>query len=98
MGALATLLIILSIVIYYIAYSCFNHLGLLSSSNPAHRATAGLNPAILTEFPSLPITDIPNFNKDLMECAVCLSLFDKDETLRLLPCEHLFHFFVLTVG
>ncbi|CAO2836640.1 unnamed protein product [Amaranthus hypochondriacus] len=93
MGALAILLIILSIVIYYIAYSCFNHLGLIPNSNPIHRASTGLDPAILTQFPILSITDIPNFDykKDLMECTVCLGSFEKDETLRLLPCEHIFH-------
>ncbi|KAG2579400.1 hypothetical protein PVAP13_6NG277900 [Panicum virgatum] len=48
------------------------------------RRARGLDRAVLESFPTMAYADL--------ECAVCLSEFDDDETLRLLPrCAHAFH-------
>lgn len=57
-----------------------------SSSFPS----TGLDPTVLETFP------VFNYHHDqvmgLMECSVCLSQFEEDDLLRLLPqCKHVFH-------
>ncbi|XP_038976994.1 E3 ubiquitin-protein ligase ATL31-like [Phoenix dactylifera] len=54
----------------------------------------GLDPAVLETFPTLVYSEVKGLRigKEAPECAVCLSEFEDDETLRLLPkCSHVFH-------
>uniref|UniRef100_A0A0E0GNE3 RING-type E3 ubiquitin transferase n=1 Tax=Oryza nivara TaxID=4536 RepID=A0A0E0GNE3_ORYNI len=58
------------------------------------RRVRGLDPAVLGAFPTMAYADVKahKAGKGALECAVCLSEFDDDETLRLLPrCSHAFH-------
>lgn len=57
-------------------------------------ARRGLDPEVLETFPTLAYSEVKNLKigKGSLECAVCLSEFEEDETLRLLPkCSHAFH-------
>ncbi|WOL19966.1 E3 ubiquitin-protein ligase [Canna indica] len=54
----------------------------------------GLNPEVLETFPTLVYAEVKelNLSKGALECAVCLSEFEDDDALRLLPpCSHAFH-------
>ncbi|XP_066394478.1 E3 ubiquitin-protein ligase ATL6-like [Miscanthus floridulus] len=74
-----------------------------SANNPAapngaaarsRRQQRGLDAAVLESFPTMAYADVKahKAGKGALECAVCLSEFDDDETLRLLPkCSHVFH-------
>ncbi|KAJ8436817.1 hypothetical protein Cgig2_032045 [Carnegiea gigantea] len=58
--------------------------------------TRGLDPHVLRTFPVFTYSELvahrPDVEKRPLECAVCLSVFEEDETLRLLPkCDHVFH-------
>lgn len=58
------------------------------------RRMRGLDPAVLEAFPTMAYADVKahKAGKGTLECAVCLSEFDDDEALRLLPkCSHAFH-------
>nr|ACN37076.1 unknown [Zea mays] len=58
------------------------------------RRQRGLDEAVLESFPTMAYADVKahKAGKGALECAVCLSEFDDDETLRLLPkCSHVFH-------
>ncbi|KAL6655411.1 hypothetical protein ACP70R_006237 [Stipagrostis hirtigluma subsp. patula] len=58
------------------------------------RRQRGLDQAVLETFPTMAYADVKEHRavKGALECAVCLSEFDDDETLRLLPkCSHVFH-------
>ncbi|KDP29738.1 hypothetical protein JCGZ_18673 [Jatropha curcas] len=57
-----------------------------------HRA--GLDPSVIEKFPVFVYSEVKNIKigRETLECAVCLSEFEDDETLRLLPkCNHVFH-------
>lgn len=54
----------------------------------------GIDPQVLDSFPILVYSTINDLKirKGALECAVCLSEFKENETLRLLPkCNHVFH-------
>ncbi|XP_072977350.1 E3 ubiquitin-protein ligase ATL31-like [Typha angustifolia] len=58
------------------------------------RRQRGLDPAVLETFPTMEYSKAKELKigKGALECAVCLSEFEDDETLRLLPkCSHVFH-------
>ncbi|KAM3275895.1 hypothetical protein ACQJBY_044342 [Aegilops geniculata] len=60
----------------------------------SRRQQRGLDPAVLETFPTMAYADVKEHKavKGALECAVCISEFDDDETLRLLPkCSHVFH-------
>uniref|UniRef100_A0A0D9XEN0 RING-type E3 ubiquitin transferase n=1 Tax=Leersia perrieri TaxID=77586 RepID=A0A0D9XEN0_9ORYZ len=70
------------------------------STNPLPQSAArsrrqrGLDPSVLATFPTMAYADVKAHKsvKGALECAVCISEFDDDETLRLLPkCSHVFH-------
>ncbi|XP_040382952.1 E3 ubiquitin-protein ligase ATL6-like [Oryza brachyantha] len=65
-----------------------------ASAAARSRGVRGLDPAVLAAFPTMAYADVKahKAGKGALECAVCLSEFDDDETLRLLPrCSHAFH-------
>ncbi|XVF15262.1 hypothetical protein REPUB_Repub09cG0135900 [Reevesia pubescens] len=54
----------------------------------------GLDPAVIESFPVFIYSYVKDLKigKGALECAVCLSEFEDDETLRLIPkCSHVFH-------
>lgn len=58
------------------------------------RRQRGLDDEVLSSFPTLVYSEVKEhkIGKGALECAVCLSEFEDDETLRLLPkCDHVFH-------
>ncbi|KAL4196425.1 hypothetical protein AMTRI_Chr04g246150 [Amborella trichopoda] len=58
------------------------------------RRSRGLDPAIIETFPTLVYSVVKGLKigKGTLECAVCLSEFEDDESLRLIPnCSHVFH-------
>uniref|UniRef100_A0ACD5XTF2 Uncharacterized protein n=1 Tax=Avena sativa TaxID=4498 RepID=A0ACD5XTF2_AVESA len=85
----------------YIRHCYGDSLGYTNSRLPVGTAAAGrsrrqrgLDPAVLETFPTMAYADVKEHKaiKGALECAVCLSEFDDDETLRLLPkCSHVFH-------
>lgn len=55
---------------------------------------AGLRPEVLAAFPTMTYSEAKTFRAGAgaLECAVCLSEFEEEEMLRLLPgCCHVFH-------
>uniref|UniRef100_A0A803KPD1 RING-type E3 ubiquitin transferase n=1 Tax=Chenopodium quinoa TaxID=63459 RepID=A0A803KPD1_CHEQI len=94
MGLVAVVSFIIFAILYYIVYACFNRF--CSSRDPGslHRARVGIDPAILRVFPVFAYSNVARrgSNKGPVECAVCLSPYEEEEMLRLLPkCDHLFH-------
>ncbi|KAK9163890.1 hypothetical protein Syun_004792 [Stephania yunnanensis] len=58
------------------------------------RRALGLNPEIIDTFPTFLYSYVKDLKigKGALECAVCLSEFEEQETLRWLPkCDHVFH-------
>ncbi|XP_042414874.1 E3 ubiquitin-protein ligase ATL6-like [Zingiber officinale] len=67
-----------------------------AASAPGERASRlGLDPAVLDSFPTMSYSEAKAHRRGkggALECAVCLSEFASDDTLRLLnPCFHVFH-------
>ncbi|KAJ8471324.1 hypothetical protein OPV22_025667 [Ensete ventricosum] len=82
--------------------SCSSDGGDLGVSSPGwagggsgrSRRQQGLKPEVLQTFPTLMYAEVKGLKagKGALECAVCLSEFEDDEELRLLPrCSHVFH-------
>ncbi|CAL9045001.1 E3 ubiquitin-protein ligase ATL31-like [Musa acuminata AAA Group] len=69
--------------------------GAVESRAAASRAARrGLDPEVLASFPTMAYAEAKEHKKGkgALECAVCLSEFAHDDTLRLLPrCCHVFH-------
>ncbi|XP_077213766.1 E3 ubiquitin-protein ligase ATL6-like [Tasmannia lanceolata] len=60
----------------------------------SRRGARGLDQAIINTFPTFNYSVVKGLKlgKGTLECAVCLSEFSDEETLRLLPkCSHVFH-------
>ncbi|XP_042410260.1 E3 ubiquitin-protein ligase ATL6-like [Zingiber officinale] len=67
-----------------------------AAAAPGERASRlGLDPAVLDSFPTMSYSEAKAHRQGkggALECAVCLSEFASDDTLRLLnPCFHVFH-------
>lgn len=68
----------------------------LSRQQQQQNQQRGLDPAVVASFPTMRYAEareLRDGGKDtVLECAVCLSEFDDEEELRLLPkCSHAFH-------
>ncbi|KAF7135822.1 hypothetical protein RHSIM_Rhsim08G0014100 [Rhododendron simsii] len=65
-----------------------------AASRPRWLSPSGLDPAVVNSFPILKYSEIKHLKmgKGELSCAVCVSEFEDNETLRLLPkCDHVFH-------
>ncbi|XP_044497874.1 E3 ubiquitin-protein ligase ATL6-like [Mangifera indica] len=57
-------------------------------------AARGLDVSVIETFPTFVYSEVKalKIGKGALECAVCLSEFEDDQTLRLIPkCDHVFH-------
>jgi len=64
----------------------------LGNPQQQHRK-AHFNPNVLPSYPYVPVansSDASSENK-MAQCTVCMSEFEKDQELRLLPCLHSYH-------
>ncbi|XVF59065.1 hypothetical protein PTKIN_Ptkin07bG0244700 [Pterospermum kingtungense] len=67
---------------------------LAAASTTGRTRPKGLDPAVIESFPVFIYSYVKDLKlgKGTLECAVCLSEFEDDETLRLVPkCSHVFH-------
>ncbi|KAL2942161.1 putative RING-H2 finger protein ATL35 [Bienertia sinuspersici] len=92
----AGLFVLLLIIMFYIFCRFFDrYQQLWLAHGTAHQAQLGLDPPTLETFPVFLYSEVSGLGleKGPLECAVCLSPFEKGEKLLKLPkCEHVFHF------
>ena len=105
--SMAIVIVVLIVAFFFLGFfsiyvrHCYGNGPSGSSASPAPNGVAarsrrqrGLDAAVLETFPTMAYADVKahKAGKGALECAVCLSEFDDDETLRLLPkCSHVFH-------
>lgn len=95
-GAVLCLLFFLGIVFFYIR-NCVESRIVVTRSNTTNcpcSCSQGINKELLNTFPILFYSTIKDVKTDKgpLECAVCLTDFKEQDTLRLLPkCNHVFH-------
>ncbi|KNA24531.1 hypothetical protein SOVF_014790 [Spinacia oleracea] len=66
----------------------------IGSIRQSRRAPRGLDPEVIESFPTFDYAAVKSekIGKGALECAVCLTEFEDDDTLRLIPkCDHVFH-------
>ncbi|KAL1561897.1 RING-type E3 ubiquitin transferase [Salvia divinorum] len=91
-GALISLVFFMGLFLIYIRHCG----GGAAPSMRARRAAQcrGLDAAVVDAFPTFTYAEVKEhrIGRSALECAVCLSDFEGDETLRLIPkCDHVFH-------
>lgn len=63
--------------------------------NPSNPDPPGLDPDVVNSFPEFDYSSVKEYrgvNSGALECAICLSEFQEDDSLRLIPeCCHVFH-------
>ncbi|KAG2635561.1 E3 ubiquitin-protein ligase ATL6-like [Panicum virgatum] len=105
--SMAIVIVVLIVAFFFLGFfsiyvrHCYGNGQSGSSASPLPNGVAarsrrqrGLDAAVLETFPTMAYADVKahKAGKGALECAVCLSEFDDDETLRLLPkCSHVFH-------
>ncbi|KAJ3673724.1 hypothetical protein LUZ60_005716 [Juncus effusus] len=66
-----------------------------NNANPSRpRGSKGVEQSVIENFPTIDYSAVKNLrtSKCPLECAICLSEFENDDTLRVLPgCRHVFH-------
>ncbi|XVE98865.1 hypothetical protein REPUB_Repub03eG0145600 [Reevesia pubescens] len=98
-GVLTTLFSITFLLLLYAKHCGRNnnnpfgyaHASSLVSSSVSARRNSGINRAVVESLPLFRFSSLGG-QKDGLECAVCLTRFEPNELLRLLPkCKHAFH-------
>ncbi|WOL00446.1 hypothetical protein Cni_G09159 [Canna indica] len=102
--SMATLIVILISAFFFLAFfavyirQCTGEVAASQRTAAAlsvrFRAAEGLSPVLLESFPTMVYSEAKalKYGHGDLECAVCLSEFEDDEALRLLPgCYHVFH-------
>ncbi|XP_021771906.1 putative RING-H2 finger protein ATL36 [Chenopodium quinoa] len=95
-GFLVGSFVVLLIVVYFVLVrNWLNRYQWWSASETTtQQAQGGLNPSVLESFPVFIYSEKSGLglDKGSLECSVCLSQFEMDEKLRMLPkCKHVFH-------
>jgi len=105
--SMAIVIVVLIVAFFFLGFfsiyvrHCYGNGPSGSSASPAPNGVAarsrrqrGLDAAVLETFPTMAYADVKahKAGKGALECAVCLSEYDDDEMLCLLPkCSHVFH-------
>ncbi|CAI8593667.1 unnamed protein product [Vicia faba] len=96
-GAILCLLLFLGIVFFYIRNCVESHIIITRTNHTTDcpcSCSHGISQDLLNTFPILFYSAIKDVKTDKgpLECAVCLTDFKENDTLRLLPkCNHVFH-------
>uniref|UniRef100_A0A803KQJ2 RING-type E3 ubiquitin transferase n=1 Tax=Chenopodium quinoa TaxID=63459 RepID=A0A803KQJ2_CHEQI len=67
---------------------------IVAQRSGSFRRSRGLDPEVIEGFPILDYAAVKTakIGNDALECAVCLTKFEDDDSLRLIPrCDHVFH-------
>ncbi|KAM5585085.1 E3 ubiquitin-protein ligase ATL6-like [Rosa sericea] len=86
-------LVLISFCVVGIILPCFYE-SICSCVNKLCPRRNGLDQAVIETFPVLNYSTVKGLKEESapeLECAVCLNEFSDDETLRVLPCNHVFH-------
>ncbi|KAK7270504.1 hypothetical protein RIF29_23698 [Crotalaria pallida] len=88
-------LALVGIVLFYVSFSFYlSRCSYSYDPSCISQRRRGIHPELLHTFPTLFFSTIDHLrlSKGALECAVCLTEFTDDDTLRLLPqCNHVFH-------
>ncbi|XVF43025.1 hypothetical protein PTKIN_Ptkin02bG0007300 [Pterospermum kingtungense] len=93
-GVLTTLFSVTFLLLLY-AKHCGTRNNSNNNNNPfiySHGRNSGINRAVVESLPLFRFSSLRGHQKDGLDCAVCLTRFQPNELLRLLPkCKHAFH-------
>ncbi|KAL2942174.1 RING-H2 finger protein ATL32 [Bienertia sinuspersici] len=92
--AVATMFVIIMFVVLNLCCNFQVARRVRADDGASLRASKGLDPSILESFPVFTYSEVAvhRAQPGPLECTVCLSPFELDEKLRLLPkCNHVFH-------
>lgn len=90
-GAIATIFAITFMLLLYVQHCKTGSLADSGVALPLARADSGVNRKVIQQLPLFRFASLRG-QKDGLECAVCLTRFEPEEVLRLLPkCKHAFH-------